>query len=69
MTDIDNALLFASMLWGTVGSGYLIYGRKQQSPAAMVAGAVLIASSYFIESWLWMSLLCAGALAFKHYRD
>jgi hypothetical protein len=58
-----TSFLFASLLWGSVGVGYFIYGKRQQSLAAMVGGVLMIAVSYFIGSALAMSLLCLGIMA------
>jgi hypothetical protein len=33
------SFLFASLVWGSVGVGYFIYGKKQQSLPAMVGGS------------------------------
>ncbi len=54
----DSKFLFASLLWGSVGAGYFIYGRKQQAMMPMIAGVIMVAISYFVGSWVWMSLLC-----------
>jgi hypothetical protein len=48
--------LFASLLWGSVGLGYFIYGKKQQSISAMVGGILMVFASYFIDSAILMSL-------------
>ena len=49
--------LFASLVWGSVGMGYFIYGKKQQSLSPMVGGVLMIGVSYFISSALLMSLI------------
>ena len=54
------SFLFASLFWGSVGVGYFIYGKKQQSLSAMVGGILMIIVSYFISSALLMSLVCLG---------
>ncbi len=54
----NPSFLFASLLWGSVGLGYFIYGRKQQSLSAMVGGILMMAVSYFVGSALAMSLIC-----------
>jgi hypothetical protein len=36
------SFLFASLLWGSVGFGYFIYGKKQQSLSPMVGGILKI---------------------------
>ncbi len=50
--------LFASLVWGSVGLGYFIYGKKQTSWPAMIGGIVMMACSYFVGSALLMSLIC-----------
>jgi hypothetical protein len=52
--------LFASLLWGSVGLGYFIYGKRQQSVAAIGGGILMIVLSYFISSALLLSLVCLG---------
>jgi hypothetical protein len=52
--------LFASLLWGSVGLGYFIYGKKQTSWPPMIGGVLMIGLSYFAGSALLMSLGCVG---------
>jgi hypothetical protein len=52
------SFLFASLVWGSVGVGYFIYGKKQQSLSAMVGGILMAALSYLVGSALLMSVLC-----------
>jgi 4-hydroxybenzoate polyprenyltransferase len=61
LTDVNlfsPSFLFASLIWGSIGVGYFVYGKKQQSLPAMVGGIVMIAVSYFVGSALGMSLIC-----------
>jgi uncharacterized membrane protein HdeD (DUF308 family) len=53
----DANFLFASLLWGSIGVGYFIYGKKQGAMVPMVGGILMIAASYVVSSWLLMSLL------------
>jgi hypothetical protein len=55
--------LFASLVWGSVGVGYFIYGKKQSSLVPMVGGVLMIAASYFVGSAWLMSLICAGLIS------
>ncbi len=52
--------LFASLVWGSIGLGYFIYGKKRQSVSAMGGGILMIVVSYFAGSALVMSLGCLG---------
>jgi hypothetical protein len=54
--------LFASLIWGSVGVGYFIYGKKQSSWLPMIGGVLMIAVSYFVGSVLLMSLISIGII-------
>ena len=54
--------LFASLIWGSVGVGYFIYGKKQSSWLPMIGGFLMIAVSYLVASALLMSLISIGII-------
>ena len=69
MFDIN--FLLASMVWGTVGTGCVIYGKKQAAAPALVAGLALVALSWFIRSPLLLSglsLLCLAGMVWASKR-
>jgi hypothetical protein len=43
----DTTFLIASLIWGSIGMGYFMYGKKSQKPIALIGGLVLTGSSYF----------------------
>lgn len=55
--NFDSSFLFASLLWGSIGVGYWIYGKKQREMMPMIGGAAMIGISYLVSSWLLMSLI------------
>lgn len=57
-----GSTLIASLVWGTVGFGFFIYGKKQSSMPALAGGALMMVVSYFIESALYLSLVCVAAI-------
>ena len=63
----DNILsahsLVASLIWGSVGLGFFIYGKKQQSMVPLFGGLLIMGITYFIESALYMSLAAIALLA------
>jgi hypothetical protein len=63
----STSFLFASLLWGSVGVGYFIYGKRQQSLSPMIGGIVMVMVSYFIGSALLMSLVCFGILGVVYF--
>ncbi len=58
----DGPFLYASLLWGTIGGGCVLYGKKQGAMPPLVAGFALLAVS-FIPSALLMSALSLLLLA------
>lgn len=66
MNLLNTNFLFASLFWGSVGAGYWIYGKRQSAMSPMFGGVAMIAVSYFVTSWLLMSLICL-AIAFGVY--
>jgi hypothetical protein len=63
----NTSFLFAALIWGSIGLGYFIYGKKQQSIGPMAGGILMIAVSYFISSALLMSLVCLGIVAAVYF--
>ena len=70
--DISGTL-FASLIWGSIGMGFAIYGKKQRTTAPLVGGILLMGISYLIGSALVMSLvgvvLVAGIVWVGRYVD
>ena len=68
-----SSTLFASLIWGSIGLGFAIYGKKQKAVAPLVGGILLMGISYLIGSALIMSLvgvaLVAGILWAGRYVD
>lgn len=64
--NFDASFLFASLLWGSIGVGYWIYGKKQREMMPMIGGAAMVGVSYFVSSWLGMSLLCLALMVAVH---
>lgn len=67
LTEMHTGFLFASLFWGSVGVGYWIYGKRQQSFGAMGGGIVMVLVSYFIGSVFVMSLVCLAAAVVVYF--
>jgi hypothetical protein len=68
MNGIFNAnFLFASLLWGSVGMGYFIYGKKQGAWVPMIGGVLMMAASYFAASVVLMSLICIVLMGLVYF--
>jgi uncharacterized membrane protein HdeD (DUF308 family) len=60
---LNTNFLLASLVWGSVGFGYFIYGKKQSSWIPMLGGVFMIAASYFVSSALIMSVISLALMA------
>jgi hypothetical protein len=54
--DLDGSSLFASLIWGGIGSAMFMFGWKQKSGIPLGIGMALVAISYFISSAVLMSV-------------
>jgi hypothetical protein len=61
--NFNSIVLFASLFWGSIGTGYFIYGKKQGSWPPMVGGIAIIAVSYFVGLVSLMSLASIAIMA------
>ena len=67
MNIFDTKFLFASLLWGSIGVGYFIYGKKQQAMAPLVGGLLMIAVSFLVSSALLMSLISIALMVAVYF--
>lgn len=45
--SVNQSFLWANLIWGTVASGYMIYGWKQKMLIPFVGGLAMLAVSCF----------------------
>jgi hypothetical protein len=63
MSDHTANTIIASLLWGAIGTGFLIYGKKQSAMIPLFGGIALVGVSYFVDSALSMSLISVALIA------
>jgi hypothetical protein len=61
--EISSANLIAGVIWGGLGMGFFVYGKKQHSAGPLFGGIALMGITYFIPSPLIMSLAAVGIIA------
>ncbi|MEJ2105899.1 MAG: hypothetical protein P8X48_01045 [Acidiferrobacteraceae bacterium] len=52
MAMTNTSTLLWGVLWGGIGVGYFMYGRKQRRPVPLVVGLALCTFPYFISNTL-----------------
>lgn len=62
MDLMNQRFLWASMFWGAIASGYLIYGWRQRAAIPFLGGGVMMTVSCFLPA-LPMSLICLTTMA------
>jgi hypothetical protein len=55
--------LFLGIVAGAVGMAYIVYGRRQAKFSAVIAGVLLCAYPYFVDSALWTVVVGAVLVA------
>jgi hypothetical protein len=63
MSGLDINLLFASLIWGSIGVGYAIYGKRQKSIVPLIGGILMVLASYVAGSVFTMSAISLGLMA------
>jgi hypothetical protein len=61
--SLDSGTLIASLIWGSIGGGFFVYGMKQKEWVPAFGGVALTLVSYFIGSALYMSLASVALIA------
>ena len=60
---MDAGYLFAALVWGSVGLGFTIYGKKQQAIIPLIGGILLIGLTYIIRTGMMLSLVSIVIIA------
>ncbi len=60
---MNTTTLFLGLIFGSIGMGYLIYGRKQQHGIALISGVGLCALPYLVSDILFITLMGVGIMA------
>ncbi len=52
---MDATTLYAGLILGSIGLGYIVYGRKQRNPIALISGVALCGIPYFISNIIFLA--------------
>lgn len=59
---MNTASLWWGLLFGSIGLGYFMYGKRQGAPVPLLCGLGLMAFPYFVSN-NWAMVLIGAALA------
>ena len=54
---MNTSVLLLGVLFGAVGVGYALYGRKQRAPLPLVCGVALMVIPYFLSNAVLLFVL------------
>jgi hypothetical protein len=63
---VNEALLLWGVLFGSLGLGFFVYGRRQRAVVPLVCGLALMLVPYFVSSSLAL-VAVGGVLVFIPY--
>ena len=64
---LDTALLLWGVVFGSIGLGFFIYGKKQNAIVPLVCGVALMVVPYFIANALLLVIVCAAIIAVPYF--
>ncbi len=66
---MDAGTIILSIIFGAVGTGYIVYGRKQQKGLPLLVGVALLVFPYFVSNLLGGFLLGCGLCVLPFFID
>ena len=64
--DNESSLIW-SVLFGAIGVGFFIYGRRQRMLVPFLSGLALMVVPYFVDNVGAMIALCAAFMALPYF--
>jgi hypothetical protein len=60
---MDSTTLLLSMLFGSIGVGYIMYAKKMGEWVPAAAGLALLVVPYLISSFIFLVIICVVLMA------
>lgn len=67
MAEITVSSLLLSLLFGSIGLGFFIYGRKQHAVVPLLCGLALMVVPYFIPNAWFLFVIGAVLVAIPYF--
>jgi hypothetical protein len=64
---LNASTLWWGLLFGSIGLGYFIYGKKQQAIVPLVCGIALMAFPYFVSGTAWLIVVGVVLIAIPRF--
>ncbi len=64
---MSTSALFWSLLFGSIGLGFFIYGKRQKAPVPLVCGLALMLFPYFVPNTILMVAIGIALVAIPYF--
>ena len=64
---MDTSSLLWGLLFGSIGLGFFIYGRRQKTVVPLVCGVVLMFFPYFVSNTILLVTLGLALIAIPYF--
>ncbi|MDZ4731629.1 MAG: hypothetical protein SH820_16995 [Xanthomonadales bacterium] len=64
---MNEAWLMWGLLFGSIGLGYFMYGKKQSAVVPLICGLMLMIFPYFVSSTLWLVVIGIVLIALPYF--
>ena len=64
---MDTAQIVWGMLFGAIGAGYMVYGRRQRAIVPLCCGLALMVFPYFVASTWGLIAVGAALMAIPYF--
>jgi hypothetical protein len=64
---VNASTLWWGLLFGSIGLGFFIYGRKQRAIVPLVCGVALMVFPYFVSGTAWLVIIGVALMAIPYF--
>ena len=64
---MNASIWWWGLLFGSIGMGFFIYGRKQRVIVPLVCGVALMAFPYFVTETVWLIVVGIALMAIPYF--
>jgi hypothetical protein len=65
--SLDTSSLLWGLLFGSIGLGFFVYGRRQKRVVPLACGAALLILPYFVSNTLLLVMLGLAFIAIPYF--
>jgi hypothetical protein len=66
-TALDTSALLWGLLFGSIGLGFFVYGRRQRAVVPLLCGVALIIFPYFVSNTILLLALGVALIALPYF--